>query len=137
MRGLTGAVGRAALAYFALVFAAGFMLGTVRVLVVAPRWGELPAVLVESPLMLLASWLACGWSVRRFGVRGRRAGLAMGAAAFGLLMAAEFALSWLAFGRSAAEYLRALGEPAGAVGLASQAVFAVLPWVRAGGSNRA
>ncbi|MBS0296954.1 MAG: hypothetical protein JSR45_11630 [Proteobacteria bacterium] len=116
--------------YFALVFAAGFALGTVRVLYAAPRWGELAAVMVEAPLMLLASWLACGVAVRRFAIRGRLAGLAMGVTAFVLLMTAELALAVLAFGRPPAEFVGAWAAPAGALGLASQIVFALLPAIR-------
>lgn len=128
-------VGRAALVYFALVFAVGFLLGTIRVLFVAPRWGELAGVMIEAPIMLLVSWLACGASILMFDVRGRRAGLATGALAFALLMAAELALSRLAFGRSPAEYLRALATPAGAVGLASQVAFGLFPLLRSGRSS--
>jgi hypothetical protein len=138
VRALSGrgqAVGRAAAVYFALVFAAGFALGTVRVLAVAPCFGELAAVLCETPVMLGVSWLACGAAIRAFGVRGRGAGLAMGAAAFALLMAAEAALAVAGFGRSPAEFLHAFGSPAGAVGLAGQVAFGVFPLLRAGGSD--
>jgi hypothetical protein len=122
-RRLNGSIGRAAIVYFSLVFAAGFALGTIRVLLIAPLWGELPAILFESPIMLFVSWLACGSSIRVFGVRGRCAGLAMGTAAFALLMTAELALSLVAFGRSSAEYVRAYGTLAGTVGLTSQVAF--------------
>ena len=131
---MNGSIGRAAIVYFSLVFAAGFVLGTIRVLLIAPLWGELPAILFESPIMLFVSWLACGSSIRVFGVRGRCAGLAMGAATFALLMAAELALSLLAFGRSPAEYLGAYGALAGAVGLTGQLAFGFIPVLRSGGS---
>ena len=130
---MNGAVGRAALAYSGLVFAAGFVLGTIRTLFISPLLGELHAVLLEAPIMLFVSWVACGSSIRRFDVHGRGAGLAMGAVAFALLMTAELALSVLAFGRSPAEYLRALGAPAGAAGLASQVVFGLFPLIRSAG----
>ena len=55
-------------AYFALVFAAGFALGVVRVLVLAPRLGALSAVALELPLILTVSWIACGWVLKRFSV---------------------------------------------------------------------
>lgn len=132
-RRLNGAAGLAAIVYFALVFAAGFALGTIRVLWIAPRWGELPAVLLEAPIMLFVSWGACGASIRWFDVRGGQAALAMGAAAFALLITAELALSALAFGRSPAEFLRAFATPAGAAGLASQVAFGLFPVLRAGG----
>ena len=45
-------------AYFAVVFATGFALGVVRVLVTAPRLGETGAVLLEVPIILAASWFA-------------------------------------------------------------------------------
>jgi hypothetical protein len=131
--GFDGAIGRAAIVYFALVFAAGFALGTMRVFLVAPLWGELPAVMLESPIMIIVSWLACGSTIRRFGVRGRRAGLAMGAFAFALLMIAELALSVFAFGRSPADFLRAFGTAAGAVGLTGQVAFALIPLLRSRG----
>jgi hypothetical protein len=130
---MSGAVGRAALVYFAVVFAAGFALGTLRVLLVAPRWGELPAVVLEAPVMLAISWRACASALRRFAVQGRGEGLAMGATAFALLMTAEAALAVFGFGRSPVQYLQAFTTPAGAVGLASQVAFALFPLLRSRG----
>jgi hypothetical protein len=127
---MTAPVARAALAYFALVFLAGFALGAIRVLFVAPRWGELPATLLEAPIMLAVSWFACGAAIRKFGVPGRRAGLAMGAVAFVLLMTAELALSLFGFRRSPAEFLHGYATPAGLVGLASQIAYGLFPIFR-------
>ena len=44
-----------ALVYVAAVFAAAFVLGTLRVLLVAPRLGELAAVALELPVVLCLS----------------------------------------------------------------------------------
>ena len=130
-----GAAAGAGIAYFAIVFAAGFALGTVRTLLLAPRIGELSAVLVEIPFMLLVAWLACRWLVRRFAVRPHAADrLVMGGLGFVLLMVAELLLS-LAFGRSPAEFLAGLAGPAGAAGLAAQVVFGLLPLVVVRGRN--
>ena len=129
---MSGAPLRAAALYAGLAFAAGFGLGALRVLLVAPRIGPLAAVALETPLMLAVSWLACGFAVRTFRVRGPRQGLAMGAVAFGLLMAAEFALGVLAFGQTPAGFLRALAQPPGALGFAAQLAFALFPALRAG-----
>jgi hypothetical protein len=123
---------RAAALYAVVAFAAGFVLGAVRVALVAPRFGPLAAVALETPLMLAVSWLACGLALRRFPVHGRRQSLAMGAVAFGLLMAAELALGVLAFGQTPAGFLRALVQPPGALGLAAQLAFALLPALRTG-----
>ena len=53
-------------AYFAIVFAVGFALGTVRTLFLASRFGEQLAVVMELPIILGASWIACGWVLRRW-----------------------------------------------------------------------
>eukprot|EP01036_Dinobryon_divergens_P049588 gene49589-biopygen40436 len=91
--------------YFAVVFAAGFALGTLRVLVVAPLIGPVGAVVMELPVILAASWLACGWTVRRLKVAPATIDrLVMGATAFVILIAAEFAMSTLLFGRLPAEF---------------------------------
>ena len=121
----------AGIAYFAIVFAAGFVLGTVRTLVLAPAVGPVAAVALELPVMLGLSWVACGWLVRRFAVPPAwPARLAMGAIAFALLMAAEAGLALLAFGQSPATYLAGLGSSAGLLGLAGQVAFALVPVVR-------
>jgi hypothetical protein len=117
--------------YFAMVFILGFALGAVRVSLVAPRVGETAGVLIETPLMLAASWLACGWSLRRLGL-GRAIGprVAMGAVAFSLLMAAELGVSVLLFGRSLSAQVANYQTTAGAIGLAAQVAFALIPLVR-------
>jgi len=128
---LAGAAIRAGLAYAALVFAAGFALGALRTLAIAPAAGEFAAVALELPLILALSWLACGAVLRRIAVApGAGSRLLMGAAALAALLAAEAALSVFAFGRGLADWAAALARPAGALGLAGQALFALFPWLR-------
>lgn len=115
-------------AYFAIVFAVGFALGTVRTLFLAPRLGEQLAVVIELPIMLGASWIACGWVLRRWHVAaGVGSRLTMGAIAFALLIIAEATLSLTAFDRSLIDYFRELTTPHGLIGLAGQIVFALMP----------
>lgn len=122
---------RPAAAYFGIVFAAGFALGTLRTLFLAPRFGELWAVLLELPIMLAISWWACGQVVTRFHVPPRLAPRAvMGVLAFGFLMLAEVVLSVGLFGRSMSEYAGDLTTPHGLVGLGGQVAFALMPLVR-------
>ena len=121
----------AAAGYFALVFAAGFVLGTGRVLVLEPALGAVRAVLIETPVILAVSWITSGALVRRLAVPARVGPrLIMGVGAFGLLLLAELALSVWAFGRTPGAFLAGLAEPAGLIGLAGQTLFAAFPAVR-------
>ncbi len=114
--------------YFLIVYIVGFALGAARVLLVTPRLGAIGAVLVELPVMLTASWIACRWVVRRLAVAPRAsARLAMGASAFILLMLAETALGSIAFGQTPAAQIASLLEIAGLIGLGGQVIFALLP----------
>jgi hypothetical protein len=118
---------RAGFAYFACVFALGFVLGTIRVLWLVPVLGEVAAVLAELPAMLAASWLAARWLVQRFAVPAGAPRLAMGALAFALLMAAEAGLGVLAFGESLGSWAAGLVAVPGVFGLAGQLGFALMP----------
>lgn len=124
-------------AYFAIVFAAGFALGAARVVVIAPALGELGAVLVELPLMLVVSWLACRWLARRFVVPAYAEPRAvMGGLAFALLMLAESAVSVFALGRTPTEHWNAYRSAPALAGFAGQLAFAAFPLVQAVGRQR-
>jgi len=123
-------VATAAVTYWAIVFALGFVLGTVRVLWVIPRVGLMPATLLELPIILAASWFAAGWILRRFTISARREALSLGVLAFAILMAAECALAGVLAGETPAQWLAGLGQPHALLGLAGQAVFALMPWWR-------
>jgi hypothetical protein len=115
--------------YFALTFAVGFILGAFRMMVVVPRVGEVVAVLIECPLILLASFFIARWVVARYAANagaGRR--LSIGLIAFALLMCAEFLMS-VARGISPREYADSLFRTAGAIGLAGQIGFALIPLI--------
>lgn len=122
---------QAGLAYFLVVFVAGFLLGTVRTLLVLPHVGVLTAVALELPVILAVSWIACGWALRRFDVPDRRAPrVVMGATAFALLMAGEVSISMLLAGRTLADHVDLYRTLPALLGLAGQIVYAVLPLFR-------
>jgi len=117
-------------AYFAIVFIAGFLLGTVRNIAVEPAFGAFRAVLLELPFMLAASWICCGAVIRRFSLSPALAvRAAMGATAFGLLMIAELLLG-AALGGSPSDMIDAWRRPPGAAGLFGQILFALFPLLR-------
>jgi hypothetical protein len=113
--------------YAVIVFLVGFILGTIRVLLLAPRLGETTAVILEAPIILTASWFVCRWCVGRLDVgRAVPARSLMGSVAFMVLMSAEICMGAV-FGRSLVDQLAAYGSPAGAIGLAAQVIFAIFP----------
>ena len=127
---------RAGLAYFALVFALGFAFGTARTLLLPrfPDFTRFAVVLLELPAILTASWLICRFLIRRLAVPNTlRARAIMGAAAFVLLMVVETALGMVLAGETLSGHFALYREPVYALGLAGQAVFALMPLVAGGG----
>jgi hypothetical protein len=118
-------------AYFAGVFIAGVVLGTFRILVVAPAIGDLAAVLTELPLLLAWSWLVAGWIVRRCATRtGIASGAIMGATGFALLMLAEVGFSMFVEGISLRDWLSRFRDPPALAGLLGQIAFGMIPLLR-------
>ena len=119
---------RAGFFYFLVVFAIGFVFGTIRVLLAEPIIGELMAVVIEVPLMLLAAWFVCARLVTRFQVAPDTADrFTMGAVALALLLAAELVLSVMVFGNPAGAMFAGYLTLHGIVGLFGQLAFASFP----------
>jgi hypothetical protein len=116
--------------YAIIVFVIGFILRTIRVLLLAPRLGETTAVIIEAPIVLVASWFVCRWRVDRLDVRRTvPARSLMGLIAFLVLMWAEVGLGAV-LGRSLGDQLAAQQSPSGALGLAAQVIFAPFPVIQ-------
>lgn len=117
--------------YAISVFSLGFVLGTIRVLILVPRIGPTLAVLAETPVMLGASWWVSSECIARLQIdRTVAARLVMGLVAFTVLMAAETTLAVILFGRSVTGYLLSLTVMPGVIGLAAQIAFAGFPLVQ-------
>lgn len=121
---------RPALTYAALIFAAGIVLGTLRTLFVAPATGQLAAVALELPVMLTLSWVVAGRILARQAIPPGAARFRFGALAFLLLMAAELALGHWGFGQSWQQIAVSYRTAPGALGLAGQVGFALIPLLR-------
>lgn len=118
---------KAAFAYTLPVFAVAFGVGALRVTLVAPALGPLPAVALEVPLILALSWAVAGRVLERWPLADTRPAFAI--LSFALLMSLELATA-LAFGQTPAQFLTAMTTPAGALGLAGQIGFALIPLIR-------
>ena len=119
---------KAGVAYAVTVFAIGFLLGTARVLLIAPRVGPTIGVLVETPIILTASWYVSGIWMKRLAIgAGIRTRILVGTMAFVTLTILEVVLSITLFGISIDGYLAGLRSPAGAIGFAAQVCFATFP----------
>ena len=114
------------LLYFAAVFILAFATGVARELVVAPRLGVTAAVLIEVPILVVASWMVARRLLRdRSLTLPQRA--VMGAEAFALTMASEAALAAVIRGQGLADWAAAVATPLGLAGLAGQLAFAAIP----------
>jgi hypothetical protein len=81
---------KAGVVYFALVFGAGFVLGTIRTLWVVAFFGTRKAELMEMPIMLAVTIVAARWTVLRLSVPMMwSARLGMGCIALVLTLIAE------------------------------------------------
>ncbi|MBL8701830.1 MAG: hypothetical protein JNK67_25835 [Alphaproteobacteria bacterium] len=123
---------KAGLVYFAIVFAVGAALGPLRELVLAPRLGELGALLVEAPAMLAATFLTAGWLVRRFALADRKAAaLGAGLVAFAALSAVELLGAIALRGLAPSAYLARFATTPGLISLTLFVLFALMPAIRA------
>jgi hypothetical protein len=121
---------RAGLAYFALVFGAGFMLGSVRVPFLVPHLGERIAELIETPFMFVVVLLSALFIARRFALSAATsARLTVGLLALRLLLAAEVLLAVAIQDRSLGEYIASRDPVSGTVYLAMLVLFALMPLI--------
>lgn len=114
--------------YFLVVFGAGFVLGPIRILWVAPRFGTRAAELLEAPIMFVITIVAARWIVRRFALPPTpSARLSMGCIALGLMLLAEFTIVLWLRGLSISAYLAGRDPVAGTVYYVMLGVFALMP----------
>lgn len=114
--------------YCLALFAFGFVLGTIRVLFLAPQIGEMGATLLEAPVMLGAAFFLCRWVVGRWLVSpelAARWGMAFWFLV--LLFLLETLVGVALFGRTISDTLAELATPAGLIGLTAQVIAALLP----------
>jgi hypothetical protein len=122
-------IAKAGSLYFLIVFAAGFVLGTIRTLWVVPILGARTAELIEEPIMFCVSILAARWVVTklRFPIdRGRRLGL--GCVALGLMLLVEFTFVLWIRGLTLREYFAARDPISGTAYFLTLAAFAAMPF---------
>lgn len=123
---------QAAILYFLLVFGAGFVLGTGRVLFLVPLLGERAAELLEMPLMLIIIVSAARWIVRhRLDGHRRAPALSIGFIAMGLVLIADLVVGMWLRGMSAAEVFLNRDSVSGTAYYVSLLLFAVMPAILA------
>ena len=114
--------------YFALVFGAGFVLGTIRVLLVVPRIATRTAELIETPVMILVSFIAARWTIRPLVAQPTTTErIAIGLVALALLVSAEFTFVLWLQGLTISEYLASRDPVAGTAYVIALGLFAVMP----------
>jgi hypothetical protein len=119
---------KAALIYFAIVFAAGSVLGPIRMLLVVPHLGERAAELLEAPLMLIVIIVAANWIVPKFQLPPRLIyRLGAGLIAFILGLVFELGLVWKLRGLTLAEYFTSRDAVAATVYYLMLVLFALMP----------
>ncbi len=119
----------AAALYFLLVFGAGFVLGTGRVLIFVPLLGERVAELLEMPLMLGLIVAAARWVVRHKLDARQFSALCVGFIALGFVLVADLAVGIWLRGMSAAEVFLNRDPVSGAAYYAALLFFAVMPTI--------
>ena len=123
---------KAGFTYFVLVLGAGFILGSIRVPFLMPRFGERFAELLEMPVMFVVIVLAARFITRKFALpTTRSARLGAGFLALFLLLSAELLLVAVLQDRSIGEYIASRDPVSGGVYVAMLGLFSVMPLILA------
>ena len=120
---------KAAIVHFGLVFTAGFALGTVRTIWLVPLVGERSAELLETPVMIIISFLAARWVVGKMKEPSFPKRLQVGALALLFLLGCEAGVVVFVLQQSLGEYITGREPVAGMVYVVALAVFAAAPSV--------
>jgi hypothetical protein len=121
-------IARAALLYFVIVFAVGFLLGPVRVLWLEPHLGPFAAVLCEMPFLIAAMVVAARWVARRVALEHDRGALIlMGLGALALQQVADIAVGVGLRGMTVVAQVAQFATPQGALYAAALVAFAAMP----------
>ncbi|OYQ65161.1 hypothetical protein B9G53_08695 [Pseudanabaena sp. SR411] len=119
-----------AIAYFALVFGTGFILGTIRVLWIVPKIGVRTAELIEMLPMFAAILLSARWINQHFADTDNiSTRLKTGFLALSFLLGAEIALGVILQGVSISEVLLNHDPVSGTVYYAMLILFALMPFL--------
>lgn len=113
--------------YFLLVFGAGFVLGTGRVLILVPLLGERAAELLEMPLMLAVIVAAASWVVRHKLDGRQSSALSVGFIATGLVLLADLCVGVWLRGISATDVFLNRDSVSGSAYYVALLLFAVMP----------
>jgi hypothetical protein len=121
---------KAALAYFAIVFAVGFLCGPIRLLMLEPKFGATGAVLLEAPILLMAMLYAARFVPRKLRLAATTtAHLGMGCGALALVLVADLGLGLMLRGQSPGDIAAHFSTPAGRIYGALLLLFALMPWL--------
>jgi hypothetical protein len=128
MRDLSIRTIRAGVAYFAIVFGAGFVLGTIRVPFLVPHLGERASELIEMPFMAAVILVSARFISTRFALPAATiVRLGAGCLALALLLAAELLLAVALQHRTPGDYIASRDPVSGSVYLALLALLALMP----------
>ncbi len=115
------------LIYFALAFAAGFVFGPLREMLITPYLGRAVGILIEAPFMLIVITGSANWIVTRYSVRSRNDRIGIGAVALGALLLAETFSSMTLRGISFKDFLAGFSSLSGIISMALFLAFAAMP----------
>lgn len=119
---------KAGIFYFIITFGAGFILGPIRILWVAPHFGTRMAELIEMPVMLMVIFFSARWVVRYFKIQpAMTIRLGIGLLALGLMLITEFTFVLWLRGLTISDYLSSRDPVSGTAYCTSLVVFAIMP----------
>lgn len=121
---------KAGIAYFLMVFVAGFVLGIIRVLLIVPLTGGRYAELLEMPLMLVIIYYSARSIVIHFRNINRPKGyIYTGVISFLILITAELSLVFGLQGMTLSEYFASRDPVSGTAYLFSLIIFMLMPYM--------
>jgi hypothetical protein len=123
---------KAGITYFGLVFGAGFILGSIRVPFLVPRFGERVTELTEMPVMFIVILLSARYITKRSALHtAASVRLSIGFLALGLLLAAEILLAVILQDQPLRQYVASRDPVSGTVYLIMLALCAAMPLILA------